>query len=211
MDRTPDAAAPREARPSDLGPAADALAAAFADYPFTRHTIAADGHRERVRRAQRMYLERVGLPHGRVWVCGDGDVDAAAVWTTPATDVRLFAELAPLAREIAGDRAAASEAAALVLQPHRPAEPVWFLATVGVRPERQGRGLGWSVLVPGLRAADAEGLPCFLETSAEANVRFYRRLGFEVAAEVDLPDGGPRTWAMRRPVGAAPDGRTAGP
>lgn len=199
----------REALPTDLDPAADTLAAAFAHYPFTRHTVAADDHEGRVRRFQRMFLERIGLPHGRVWVCGD--VDAAAVWTTPDTDLRVFAEVAPLAREIAGDRAEASEAAERALAPHRPTEPVWFLATVGVHPDRQGRGLGRAVLEPGLRAADAAGVPCFLETSVEPNLHFYRRLGFEVVAELDLPDGGPRTWPMRRAVDAPPDGRTERP
>jgi ribosomal protein S18 acetylase RimI-like enzyme len=203
----------REALRTDLDAAADTLAAAFADYPFTRHTVAADDHQGRVHRLQRMFLERIGLPHGRVWVCGEGpeDVDSVAVWSTPATDPGLFAELAPLTREIAGDRAAAAEAAERALEPHRPTHPVWFLATVGVRPDRQGRGLGRAVLQPGLRAADAAGVPCFLETSLASNPAFYRRLGFEVAAEVDLPGGGPRTWAMRRAVPDAPDGRVAPP
>jgi ribosomal protein S18 acetylase RimI-like enzyme len=199
----------REALPTDLDAATDTLAAAFADYPFTRHTIAADDHLARVRRAQRLYLERVGLPHGRVWV--GGDVDAVAVWTTPATDPRLFAELEAPAREIAGDRAEAAEAAERALQPHRPTGPVWFLATGGVRPDRQGRGLGRAVLEPGLRAAEAEGVECFLETSLPANLDFYRRLGFEVTAAVDLPGGGPRTWAMRRVVRGDPDGPPARP
>jgi GNAT superfamily N-acetyltransferase len=195
----------REALRADLDAAADTLAAAFADYPFTRHTIAADDHEGRVRRFQQMFLERIGLPHGRVWVCEDGS--AAAVWTTPATPLRVFADVAPLAREIAGDRASASEAAEWALAPHRPTEPVWFLATVGVRPDRQGSGLGRAVLEPGLREATAEGVPCFLETSVPSNLAFYRRLGFEVTGEVDLPGGGPRTWAMRRAVPKAPEGR----
>ncbi|OZM82694.1 GNAT family N-acetyltransferase [Pseudonocardia sp. MH-G8] len=196
----------REARPADLGPATDTLGAAFADYPFTRHTVAADDHQGRVRRLQRMFLERIGLAQGRAWVVPDpgGEIGAVAVWTTPDTDLRVFAEIAPLAQEIAGDRAAASEAAERALQPLRPTHPVWFLATVGVRPDRQGRGLGRVVVEPGLRAADAAGVPCFLETSLASNVAFYRRLGFEVAGEVDIPCGGPRTWAMRRAVPNTP-------
>ncbi|MGW1678947.1 GNAT family N-acetyltransferase [Saccharopolyspora sp. NPDC002376] len=187
----------RDAFSDDLEAAADTLAAAFADYPFTRHTISADDHLGRVRRTQRMYLERIGLPHGQVHVCGDAE--AVAVWTTPATDLAAFADLAAEAQEIAGDRAEAADATEQAMQPHRPTEPVWFLATVGVRPDRQGRGLGRAVLEPGLHAADAADVPCFLETSLESNLHFYRKLGFEVTAEVDLPDGGPRTWAMRRP------------
>ncbi|WP_093151642.1 GNAT family N-acetyltransferase [Saccharopolyspora antimicrobica] len=187
----------RDAVVDELDAAADTLAAAFADYPFTRHTISADDHLDRVRRTQRMYLERIGFPQGQVHVCGEAE--AVAVWTTPATDLTVFAGMAAEAQEIAGDRAEAAAAAEQAMAPHRPTEPVWFLATIGVRPGLQGRGLGRAVLEPGLRAADAADVPCFLETSLESNVAFYRKLGFEVTAEVDLPDGGPRTWAMRRP------------
>jgi hypothetical protein len=49
-----------------------------------------------------------------------------------------------------------------------------------------------------LAAADRAGLPAYLETASDTNVAIYRRLGFEVAREVDLPDGGPRCWLMRR-------------
>ncbi len=37
-----------------------------------------------------------------------------------------------------------------------------------------------------------------LETMREANVAFYRRHGFEVAATFALAGGGPTCWVMRR-------------
>lgn len=77
---------------------------------------------------------------------------------------------------------------------------MWFLGTIGVDPAHQGKGLGRAVIEPGIMAAEKAGVPAYLETSTEANVRFYRRLGFEVTAEVELPGDGPRTWTMiRRP------------
>ncbi|PRY02178.1 GNAT family N-acetyltransferase [Allonocardiopsis opalescens] len=188
----------RPAVPADVPAAVDTLARAFADYPFTRHVIAADGHAERVRRFQELFLTRVGMAYGRVWVAGGGR--AVAVWTTPERDPSPgFAEVAPLLDGLAGERAEAMRAAEEAMEPHRPREPVWFLAAVGVDPGSQGRGLGGAVLRPGLAAAERAGIPAFLETSSERNVAFYRRLGFELAAEVELPGGGPRTWAMRRP------------
>lgn len=190
----------REATAEDVENAADTLTAAFVDYPFTRHTIAADGHEVRLREFQHLFLAEVGLPHGRVWV--SDDLDAVAVWSTPDGDAGPTLErLLPRMVEIAGDRAQAHAAAEATMAPHRPLEPAWFLGTVGVRPSAQGRGLGRAVIEPGLAAADADGVPAFLETSTEANVRVYEALGFEITAEYDLPDGGPRTWAMlRRPT-----------
>ena len=74
----------------------------------------------------------------------------------------------------------------------------WYLPTLGIDPTRQGQGIGGALLQPVLARADAEGLFCYLETEKEENVRFYRRHGFEVAAEHDLPSGGPHFWTMRR-------------
>ncbi|MFD1828814.1 GNAT family N-acetyltransferase [Streptomyces desertarenae] len=194
---TDDAHRVRPATRDDVPAAARTLALAFTDYPFTRHVIAADGHEERVGRLQELFLTRVGMPYGRVWVGGGGR--AVAVWTTPERDPSPgFAEVGPLVGELAGDRAAAYESAERALEAHRPGEPAWFLATVGVDPRDQGRGLGGAVLRPGLDAAERAGLPVFLETSSERNVAFYERLGFAVTAEVELPGGGPRTWCMRR-------------
>ena len=74
----------------------------------------------------------------------------------------------------------------------------WYLATLGVDPPRQGQGIGGALIQPVLARADAEGLLCYVETEKERNVRFYRRHGFEVVVEDDLPRGGPRFWTMKR-------------
>jgi len=74
----------------------------------------------------------------------------------------------------------------------------WYLPTLGVDPPSQGRGIGSALIRPVLERADADGLFCYLETETEKNLLFYRRHGFEVAAEADLPRGGPHFWTMRR-------------
>jgi predicted N-acetyltransferase YhbS len=182
---------------ADVPASVDTLARAFADYPFTRHVIAADGHEERIRRFQGICLTRIGMVYGRVWVADEGR--AVAVWATPDQDPSpAFAEIGPVIGELTGDRQAAYESAEQAVAPHRPQEPAWFLNTVAVAPEAQGRGLGSAVLIPGIEEAERAGYPAFLETSSEANVRFYERLGFQVTAAVSLPDNGPRTWCMRR-------------
>ena len=74
---------------------------------------------------------------------------------------------------------------------------------LGVEPDRQGQGIGSALIQPVLGRADAEGLPCYLETTKERNVTFYRRHGFDVVAEGDLPDLGPPFWTMRREAARA--------
>lgn len=182
---------------ADVPTAVDTLARAFADYPFTRHVIAADGHEERIRRCQELCLTRIGMVYGRVWVADGGR--AVAVWAVPGQDPSpAFAELGPILGELSGDRAAMAAAADAAMAPYRPKEPGWFLETVATAPEAQGKGLGNAVLIPGIQEAERAGCPVFLETSSDANVRFYERLGFKVTADVHLPDDGPRTRCMRR-------------
>ena len=51
---------------------------------------------------------------------------------------------------------------------------------IASHPDARGNGHGAAVLRPGLEAADAEGLPVFLETGTEGNLGFYARYGFAV-------------------------------
>jgi len=64
--------------------------------------------------------------------------------------------------------------------------PHWYLLSVGTRPERQGQGLGKSLLEQGTAQADAAGLPCYLETATEENVAFYSKRGFEVTGQAEV-------------------------
>ncbi len=81
-----------------------------------------------------------------------------------------------------------------------PSEPHWYLAALGVRPDCHGQGRGSALLEAGLARADAEAMPCYLESSNPRNVPLYERHGFEVIAEHWLPDGPVMTY-MWRPAG----------
>ncbi len=72
----------------------------------------------------------------------------------------------------------------------------WQLVVLAVDPPMQGRGVGTQLIQPGLRRADAEGLPCYLDTQNDRNVRFYERFGFELASEGEVPGHPVRIWAM---------------
>jgi ribosomal protein S18 acetylase RimI-like enzyme len=79
----------------------------------------------------------------------------------------------------------------------------WHVGPVGVEPGLQGRGVGAKVMRLLCDAMDGNGEIAFLETEKPENVVFYRRLGFEVTSESELP--GLHTWFMRRePQGKPP-------
>lgn len=202
MGTTHDTPQVRRAQLEELDELARVLADAFADYPWTRWTVDARDHRRRVEGLQRLTLERVGLPHGHVWVAGAGTIEAVAIWTDSRTPppARVWADMASEQRILEGDRHDAARAAELAVGRLRPERPHLYLGAVGTRTRSQRRGLGVAVLEPALAAADDEQLASFLETSSERNLRFYARLGFEIVEEVQI-EGGPPVWAMlREPV-----------
>lgn len=108
------------------------------------------------------------------------------------------------------DRAAAHESAERAVAPYRPKEPAWFLDTVAVAPEAQGRGLGGAVPAPGIEAAASSGCPALPETSDEPNARFHQRLGFRVAVGIAPPGDAPRPGARARIRAEGLDSRRAG-
>lgn len=77
--------------------------------------------------------------------------------------------------------------------------PHWYLEAIGVDPERHGAGFGSALVRAGMRRADRDQAPIYLETETEGNVGFYEHLGFDVveqtvAAGLNLP-----LWLMVRP------------
>jgi ribosomal protein S18 acetylase RimI-like enzyme len=83
-----------------------------------------------------------------------------------------------------------------VLSAHHCPDRHWHVGPVGVEPGLQGRGVGHAVMRLVCEAMDDAGEIAFLETETATNVVFYRRLGFEVVGNAELP--GLPLWFMRR-------------
>ena len=79
-------------------------------------------------------------------------------------------------------------------------ERQFYLRMAGVRPDRQGQGLGGLAIRAGLAEADAAGLPAVLETATESNVGLYRSMGFELIDTWPVARNGPTFWTMSRPA-----------
>jgi ribosomal protein S18 acetylase RimI-like enzyme len=190
---------------SDQRPAvAGALARAFYEDPFWVWAIP-DGDRRR--RVQAWFFPAAvnyGMRYGRVYT--DEAAGCGAMWLPPGdTDMpvlrlmRVGLMLMPLkaglpsfSRLDAMGRALDERHKLDVQGDH------WYLWLLGVDPPRQGQGLGSRLVRPVLDQADAGGVACYLDTTLERNLTFYRRLGFEVAFAGQIPKGGPPFWTLRR-------------
>ena len=200
--------APLALASTDVDRAALVLARAFQEDPGFIDAAPDPALRARTLLCLSAGVIRYALRHGG-WVDGTPEpLRAVAVWMlaracfrfTLAGEVRSgFARLPLLAGTWVTWRLQEQAWRNEVLHHRHVGEPHLYLVQLGVAPEHQGRGLGAALLRPSLQAADAQGLPCYLETYREANLKFYQRLGFRVM-ECDAHT--PAIWAMRREPGA---------
>ena len=184
------------------------LARAFHDDPAAVWILPREDSRRRILRWNFEVFLRYGHRFGEAY-CTPETLDAAAIWLPPSEpyfSVRRLARLGYLTGVFRLDPRALIRSVATMTKLERLHKrdvhgPHWYLAVLGVDPPRQGQGVGGSIIQPVLRRADMEGLPCYLETGKEIDVRFYRKHGFEVIVEDHSPLGGPRFWTMmRRPA-----------
>jgi GNAT superfamily N-acetyltransferase len=84
------------------------------------------------------------------------------------------------------------------MRAHITDEAHWTLQYIGVRASHRSKGVGAAIVAPHLAACDRDQLSCALISSNTANVPFYRRLGFEIDAELWTPDRAASIRAMKR-------------
>lgn len=196
-------AAGRETRP--LG---ELLGRAFCDNPGMRATLGEDRPR-RLGRAIRLMrgLTATAARCGRVEVVRAGARPVGVSLTYgPGDTPRGLAQAPMYLGALSTGPACVRRLLRLehFLHTHHLRGPHHFLAILGVEPDMQGKKVGSALLAALTARADADGLPCYLETDQEKNVRIYERHGFAVTSEHALSElGGVNFWLMLRPPGAA--------
>jgi ribosomal protein S18 acetylase RimI-like enzyme len=190
----------RRATDGDVEAMAAQMARTFFDDPVTSHIFRNEARRDAALRAFfRTQMRSDYLPFGGCYTT-EGYA-GSAIWAPAGKPLHtgldgIFTMLPVLPFVLANLRTTL-QLLALVESKH-PRQPHWYLASLGTAVEQQGKGVGSALMRPVLAHCDAEGLPCYLESSKERNVPFYRRHGFEVVEEVPLPGNGPLLWTMWR-------------
>lgn len=186
----------------DADAATQTLAAAFRDDPAMCWMF--PDAATRARRMPRLihWMFHDHLRHGMV--LGTPGCEVVTLWRPPGT-VHEHAPLTPPAVvrfiRMLGTAVLRAERADRMIGKHLPkGEGQFYLRMAGVRPDRQGQGLGGLAIRAGLAEADAKGLPAVLETATESNVGLYRSMGFELVDTWPVAKNGPTFWTMTRPV-----------
>ena len=140
-----------------------------------------------------------------------GEVRGAALWSPPGSGEPSLWQLARVGLLLTPFKAGLGQTARLltligqigrVHKRHLPARH-WYLDFLGVDPQQRRQGIGRGLVDPVLSRADADRLPCYLDSSNSANIPFYEQLGFVVVEEYTIPRSQVRLWLMKREPGAA--------
>lgn len=93
------------------------------------------------------------------------------------------------------------QAAWAMEQRHRAAisGPHWYCWLLAVDPAHQGKGLGADLMAHTFDQADADGVPCYLETTSERALSVHLSHGYEVLVDGQVPGTELRVWSMVRP------------
>ena len=185
----------------------EVLIRAFWNHPPLQYYFPDEAERERI--APYFFSVSVfnGIRYGEVQTTSQ-DLEGIAIWLPsdnyPVTPWRLLRSV-PLPEILGFGRYGGSRMRGLgqyIDAVHDRLVPSrhWFLQAIGVSPQYQGKGYASKLLRPMLLRIDKEGLPCYLETLEEQNVRLYEHFGFKVIEESNVPNTNLTNWAMLRDV-----------
>lgn len=190
---------------------ADTLARAFAHDPF--YSFLAGDAPERGQRMSEGWRGILRFGSARLSETYTTDDHAGvALWIPPGhrgpsvlESVRMMPAISRLAgwrrlRQVTNTIAALEER-----HRHHVSEPHFYLSALGVAPERQGEGIGTSLMQPVLDRCDRDGIPAYLETATGRNVLLYERVGFDVVEELTLPNTDVHGWLMLRAASGRPN------
>jgi len=203
----------KEIRKENLGQASVVMETSFRDASYTQYFYP-DGGNFKISAMTWFYEKMIqyAISNGRVWASYDENnpntLQGLALWQPPYdTGVTFWGMVksgmatAPWNMGVKSAWRVLSVLDTTEKKHHQTiTTPHWALYAISVDPSVQNRGIGTRLMKPILDLADADQMPCYLDTPSERSLNFFRRLGFEVVLDVDTPSAGPRFWTMvRRP------------
>lgn len=183
------------------GAVADMLAAAFADLPQSRYLVADRAERARALAGQFTILAEHTEKAGGIVTAADNDgqLEGAVVWFDYTTEPEPIEDYEERLLAVCGVHTGRFLIFDAAMEAHHPSAPHRYLALVGTRPDRQGRGIASRLLEQISADLDQVQTPAYLEAVSPRTAELYARFGFEASGEpFPIGSGGPFMQPMWR-------------
>ena len=185
--------------------AIEILVRAFKNYPLLHYYYTDKSIREKITKYFVSFLVYSGIRYGEVYA-PTSNMEGIAIWIPsnnyPLTFWRILRSV-PFSIIVNFGRHGGHkmrEFGDYIDKTHKCLTPFkhWYLQTIGVDPDFQGKGYSSKLLKPMLNRIDNEKLPCYLETIDEKNVSIYEHFGFTIIDKSNIPRTQFTNWAMLR-------------
>jgi GNAT superfamily N-acetyltransferase len=179
----------RRATSADDAVMAAVLSRSFFDDPVMTWLVPDEATRDR--RQQTFYRAELGHAHANGVVLTTDDRSGAALWLAPKRwkiDTWTMLRQTPAIVRTFGRRIPAALDLQKAMDAAHPREEHWYLSILGTDPDRQGLGVGRTLITGVTDRCDATGVGAYLESSKAANVPYYERFGFVVTGEIQAGD-----------------------
>ena len=185
--------------------AADRLTEAFDEDPFMKYMLGSDTYDYIKAKKLHKYALKVGLLYGSILTTSDL-LEGISIWLPPSrVDVTVWMFIRTgglsLIKTVRKDILKAIKEYSdygLIIHHRNVTIPHWYLFSMGVGKEYQGKGFAAKMLNPVFGHFDQVGYPCYLETHNPKNIRFYEHFGFTLVEEGILPNSEKKHYAMLR-------------
>jgi GNAT superfamily N-acetyltransferase len=190
---------------ADIKPASKALTEAFKNYPLLVQEYPDEVQRNKAAYYFFLVIVGYGIRWGEVYATSPR-MEGIAVWYRSEYFPMRFRKIlrcVPFSALLGFPWSGVGRlqaAADFVEARHQLTAPAkhWFLDSVGVIPQYQGKGYGGKLIRAMLVRTDREKLPVYLDTMDEADVRRYEHFGFRVIDKSAVPKTNLTNWSMLR-------------
>jgi len=194
-----------ELKKSDIDIAADRLTEAFDEDPCIKYLLGSEKYDYAKARPMLKHSLNVGFLYGSILTTGEL-LEGISIWLPPSRTIVsswMFIRAGGLGLKRAvrkdilktmktyGDYTTKIHHNAIAV-------PHWYLFSIGVGKQFQGKGFAGKMLKPVLKYFDETGYPCYLETHNPKNITFYEKYGFKIAETGILPDSDKKHYGMVR-------------
>ncbi len=194
---------------TDIGQAAKVLADAFQHDPLWKKIFGGEPDKRRIFSAFEVPV-RYGLKYGEVYAPSEklegviaflpgkyadmgiwGTLRSGAMGAAMRMGMKAARKMSPIFQPVVKDRRA-----------HMAGRDFLYVLVVGVATALHGKGFGGQLLRAAIDKASAAGLPLYLETETEENVKMYEHFGFTMLKKITLPVLELPMWEMAKEPGA---------